>query len=226
MNVNVNGKPTEGTHDSGANFTGINETLTKPFKINVLPCKSVYKSSSGLGVCKGRANVKMKIGSIENNMDVSILDKNLTNHNILLWLDAHEKFKLTLNEKLKIHQQKTKEFRHTKDSTTNNIELTAQTSQVQNGKEHIKNSFDLEYLHETEKSLMIQMLKKNFECFVNSKYDIGCTTIDKCRIPLINENLITTQGAYRTDIVQQKRLTKSSKISKRTNLSKQVINRS
>lgn len=201
LDLNVNKKRTSGTHDSGCNFTVINEKLTKPHKINVLPDSSVYKSSSGISMCKGRAKILMKIGEIEQNMKVAVKDKNAMDHNILLGTDALKKFKLILDENLRVYQN----INGNKVALLTNIQKTDDISHkdVVNklNSEHYMN-----HLEPHKKKKLIEIIIRNIESIAKSKYDIGKATIDECKIKLIDENNITSEKPYRTDIVYQKKI--------------------
>lgn len=191
MNVRVNDNKVIGVHDSGATFSALNESLCEPLKLKIYPDNSPYYSSSGIGTCLGRANVKLKIGKIEDKMNVSILKKEAIRDDMIIGLDSQKKFKLSLNENQEVRQKITKKQNETR--TLDSEEL----KEIESKMKHIE---------DPDKIQIINVMKKHAIAVSNSKYDIGrCKTV-KCTVPLKNDSLITSQKPYRTNIIDQKRI--------------------
>lgn len=138
----------------------------------------------------------MKIGKIEDNFNVDIIDKKATNHDMFIGLDAIKQFKLTLKDDLTVIQRN--DSKKKDDITGKEMNSTE--------KEHFFQSCDLNHLDESNKKKIMHTLTQNSDCFAKTKYDIGKTSIDECRVNLINEDLITTQKPYRTNVVNQKKI--------------------
>lgn len=57
----------------------------------------------------------------------------------------------------------------------------------------------MNHLKKEEKEILTKTIIENANCFAQSKYDIGQTTINECKVNLINEDSITTQKTYQTN---------------------------
>lgn len=148
----------------------------------------------------------MKIGQIEKNMEVSILNKNATDKNMLIGLDTIKMFKLNLTDNLEVYQRdphkKIIKQKHNGQMPENNLSETSS----------LVESCDLNHLNENAQNSIKKLISENSECFSKSKYDIGQTDIDECKIFLKFENLITTEKPYRTNVVDQRLIDKLLKI--------------
>ena len=104
--------------------------------------------------------------------------------------DAIQTFKLTLKHDLTIIQDE------------NEANLTC--FEIEEDKQIEK--CNLDHIEDSRRNLLQQKLIQNSKIFSKTKYDIGKTKIDECKIKLINEDLITVQKPYRTNIVDQRRI--------------------
>lgn len=93
-------KVIKAVYDNGSTGSLVSENLVRLLKSKLYANKAILKSLGGLNYCKNRANLHLRIGDIEDNLNVCVIKNNNFNYDLLLGLDAIKKFKLMQDENL------------------------------------------------------------------------------------------------------------------------------
>ena len=83
-------------YDSGANLCLASDRLLKSLKTNLIKNKGLFRTLNGMRFTESRARLWLKIGQIEDFVDVQVVktDDHRFAYDLLLGLDAITKFKL------------------------------------------------------------------------------------------------------------------------------------
>ena len=161
--------------------------------------KVVFKSISGLSrnVSRSRATIKMKIGEIEDDIEVHVVRKNSFDYDLLIGLDAIKKFKLIQDEELRLWQR-------ANDGEVRPIERSdggEEKVHTVNFNEYINvDQFEanLDHLPDEQKKRVLELIKNNESIFARNKYDTGCVREHEAHIKLIDKNKFPAKKPYRT----------------------------
>lgn len=195
--------------------------------------RSILKTISGVNFCKSRATLHLKIGEIEDKLNLIVVKNNEFNYDLLLGLDAIKKFRLIQDENLKIKQKIDNRIidiediikKTETDDHLNKEELIGVkniTKEIIKELPIIRKSLEsyehlnienlkktLEHLNIDKKKQIIELFDKYQVCFATDKYDVG--SIGEAQIKL-KENKYVSKKPYRCSFADQEEI--ESQISK------------
>lgn len=207
MNVQVNGEQdVEGIYDSGSNATLVNYHVIKRLKQDLMKCKGVFKTLSGISFTQNRAKLTLKVNEIEEEMDVFVVRNSQFSYDILLGLDAIKKFKLVQNENLDVYQ-KVGEGRFEKISKI--CEKTVRNKEREsNLNDYVQVSelgTNLSYLAPENRKKVIALMRTYESVFARDKFDVGLIEKHEAEIRL-TEYRYVSKKPYRCSIPDQKEI--------------------
>lgn len=191
-----------GTYDPGSQVSLINSKWIK-IKDNREDVNKIFlKSVNGVNHTNGLIRIKIKIFSIEKEVDVYIVERE-DFEDFIIGLDLIPMFKLRLNENLEVSQNIKKEIR------LSEIEDEAKNCSV-NFNEHVETDefhTKIEHLDRDKKIKIERLIDDNKSVFAKDKYDIGTVNEYEVRIDLIVEKYCSKRP-YRCNIDDKKEIEK------------------
>lgn len=174
--------------------------------------KSILRTICGVNFSKNRANLHLRIGEIENTLEVIVVKNNEFNYDLLLGLDAIQKFKLIQDENLQIYQRiGDKIILVTKDCKT---QFPCQSSKSKPAAES-DNYFsvsekrnlieNLSHLEPVKQREILNLLTTHEDCFAKGKFDVGLVKTAEARIKLKEEKYISKKP-YRCSFTDQEEI--------------------
>lgn len=200
-------------YDTGSNVSLINYNIIKDLKKEIKKEKTFFKTINGMNYVEGRAQLKIKINKISDELDVYVIKNNDFSYEMLLGLDAIKKFKLIQNEDLKILQ---KNYNHKTDDklkltfkkNNNTALIDADKNRQVNCNEYIDiDRYDsyLDHLENTKKDKIKELLIKNKRVFAKDKYDVGKVKSEEANIKLTEYKYISKRP-YKCSVPDQKEI--------------------
>ena len=216
MNVLVNdAMEVKAVYDSGSNATLINYDLIKSLKSNLIEQKSIFKTLGGKSFTESRAKLRLKIHGIENELEVYVVRNSNFSYDLLLGLDAIEKFRLIQDEKLNILQRTEKGEIELIDNVVKgrrdmkNSQKTGRDTviEVLTG-EYVKVeqfSERIDYLDQTKREKIVDIIRRYEKVFATDKFDLGTVAEHEARIKL-SEDRYVAKKPYRCTFPDQKEI--------------------
>ena len=193
-------------YDPGSNVSFISQKLIKRLKQSIIKSRSIFKSIAGLGSTRGRAVLKLKIGEIEEHLNVHIVKSDRFTYDLLLGMDAVKRFKLIQDKELQIHQKVngvTKKLSNGGGARTLNenaererLVKYANFNKLTNTEEFEVN---LENLSPERKAVIQKLIDKHYSIFAKDKFDIGRVKNYEAQIKLREEKYVSKKP-YRTSV--------------------------
>ena len=182
-------------YDNGSTCSLVNENLVRLLKSKLYANKAVLKSLGGVDFCRNRAKLHLKIGGIEDTLNVCVVKNNNFNYDLLLGLDAIRKFKLIQDENLEIKQKISNKY--------------VEVNDLKNLSEAIPREMYLnEELSENscldgDVQIKIKEICEEFkDCFAENKYDVGLRVVTEATIKLKEDRYISKKP-YRCSFPDQ-----------------------
>lgn len=206
LKVKINGeKYVEGIYDSGSNVTLVNAKVLDTIKTQLFKHKSLLRTISGVDFTQSRAKLHLTINKMQEEMNVVVIKKDNFSYDLILGLDAIEKFKLIQDEELKIYQR-------VSDDSIEQISYPKRSLNVSERKtnfgEHIdakKIIEDLEGLKEFEIKMFHTLFKKYEDVFAKDKYDVGTVKNFTAQIKMTEDRYVSKKP-YRCSLPDQKEI--------------------
>ena len=200
-------------YDTGSNISLINYKLVKLLKLNLINNKNIFKSIGGLTFSTARANIKLRIGQIDDCLDTYVVKNDNFSYDLLLGLDAIRKFQLIQDENLNILQRKINDLK--KEALNSLIKKrdeiehsTLADGQVNFNEDIDVNNFIAELDHikdEKQKKMILNLIDKHKNIFAKDKYDVGRIASDEAQIKLTRDEYVTSRP-YRCSIPDRKEI--------------------
>lgn len=188
-------------YDPGSNLTFMNENIVRQLKKKIIASKSIFKSIAGLGSTCGRAIVKIKIGDLEEHLNVHVIKSDRFSYDLLLGLDAIKKFKLIQDEELEIHQKVDGRTKKLTNRTAEQAEPKQLVKHV-NYNVLVKNEefeVNLENLNPERRKIIEELIDKHYPVFAKDKFDTGRVKNYEARIKLLEDRYVAKKP-YRTSV--------------------------
>ena len=181
-------------YDPGSNVSFISQKLIKRLKQSIIKSRSIFKSIAGLGSTRGRAVLKLKIGEIEEHLNVHIVKSDRFTYDLLLGMDAVKRFKLIQDKELQIHQKvngvtkKLTDRKVSENAEREPLVKYANFNKLTNTEEFEVN---LENLSPERKAVIQRLIDKHYSIFAKNKFDIGRMKNYEAQIKLLEEKYVS-----------------------------------
>ena len=199
LNVIVNSKEVTGIYDSGSNVTLINSSIVEDLKDNLLQNEQTFKTLSGVQKSFKMIKLPMRINAIEEEIEAHVIKNDNFSYDVLLGLDAIQKFRLLQDDYLNIHQR----------VKGGNIEPINKYKERQGSlyyqEETSEYSSKLTHLDRNQQKRLLDVISQNKTAFASNKYDIGLVKTHEAHIKL-SENKYVSKKPYRCCIADQKEI--------------------
>ena len=188
-------------YDSGSNISLVNSHLLNKIKTRLIEEENLFKTMGGLNFTHGRARLRLKIGNIQDTINFFVVKKNDFSYDLLLGLDAIQKFKLIQDENLQIFQNINGEKKLVKSYKKNSEQNSFKTT-------HNELFFieefktNLNHLNTNQRIGIQNILKKYQDIFAKHKFDVGIVRDYQADIRLL-ENRYISKKPYRCSIPDQ-----------------------
>lgn len=165
--------------------------------------KGVLKTICGLGFTSARAKILLRIGNITDYINTFVVKNDNFNYDVLLGIDAIQKFKLIQNEHLKIFQRINNDKLKQLQNRSNTDQI--QTPDTGDLDEYIEvnfnenmntNDFQADLCHiedEDKRQAILQLIEKYKHLFAKDKFDIGKVRSKEAEIKLLREEYVNSR---------------------------------
>lgn len=202
-----NKKNVTSVYDSGASATLINGDIIRELKAKMIKEKHAFRTIGGRNFAEGRAKLTLKIGGIEKDLDVFVVRNNHINYDLLLGLDAIQKFKLMQDENLNVFQRSGEMYRNVSHSS-NQAQSNERNSEIKLlSTEFFGDQFGeiVNYLPETKRWKMVALMKRFKTVFAIDKFDVGTVANCVAEIKLLEDRYVAKKP-YRCSLPDQKEI--------------------
>lgn len=196
-------------YDPGANLCLASERLLKQLKSKLIKNKGLFKTLNGMKFTESRARIRLKIGEIEDYVNVQVVKHDNFAYDLLLGLDAITKFKLIQDDKLNILQR----------TSSNQIKLIQERKELEHGRNVVNFSeqageyvgveqyieANLQHLPEDKKASISELIRQNEDIFAKNKFDVGRVKNHEAQIQL-SEYRYVAKKPYRCSVPDQKEI--------------------
>lgn len=188
-------------YDSGSNISLINHKIIKKLKIKSFKDHMIFKSMGGINnVCKNRAMLNLKINKLSDKLNVCVYENGSFTYDMILGLDAIQKFKLIQDDNLRISQR----LKNGKIEFISELCPLAHQCSV-NFNEFINTdefTGKLDHLDSTKSKVLEKLINRYGHIFAKNKYDIGQVSNHEAQIKL-KEYKYIAKKPYRCSIPDQ-----------------------
>lgn len=174
-------------YDNGSTCSLINDRLVRELKTELFSNRAILKSLSGVDFCEKRATVQLKIGEIEDALNVCVVKNSNFNYDLLLGLDAIKKFRLLQDENLRIKQKLRDKY----------LDIALISETYLNVQE-----IELSHLSEDDQQRIKKVVFEFRDCFAQNKYDVGTQIKTEAFIKLKEDRYISKKP-YRCSFPDQ-----------------------
>lgn len=164
----------EALYDSGSNVSLINQNVINHLKLQTTPKSCFIRTISGKSFSGGTIEMPVRIGELQEEMKFYIVEDNNFKYQVLLGLDAIEKFRLIQDETLKVLQKPSE--------VLPNFSV---------------NTLETENLSKQNKTYLKNLIDAHMSSFAMHKYDVGKVHDMEAEIKLLSNRYIS-QAPYRS----------------------------
>jgi hypothetical protein len=215
LNVVINDKfKIKALYDCASNVTLLNKRIAKLLRLRLMKQKSILKTINGLDFTEARAIIKLRIGKLTDSISTYIVKNDNFSYDMLLGIDAIQKFKLIQTENLKILQRVNKDkvisLQENEQVDENLHKSLLDPMKIPPLKQHPSDEYievnfneylhtekfeaNLEYIETEEKrQSILHLLDKYNHVFAKDKFDIGKVKSKEAEIKLIRDEYVTSR---------------------------------
>ncbi len=205
MDVNINTHKAKGLYDGGSNVSILLYNSLKKFNIELNEKRIRYKTMSGEANFVGTAIINLKIINISQKVKVYIVDKNITNYDLLIGLDIIKLFKLRQDENLEISQALTDKTSLKSETKNLKYKISEKPENLINWNEAIPiEDFDLkvQHLDNIKRKVIYDLVDEYDTLFAKNNYDVGTVSNYQAHITL-SEMKYIAKKPYRCSLEDQ-----------------------
>lgn len=197
-------KKVKAIYDNGSTCSIVNDKLVAMLKSKLITDNNIIQTINGVNFCTNRASLSLRIGEIEDTLNVIVVKNSDFKYNLLLGLDAIQKFKLIQDENLKIKQKLPNKIINIEDDT---IDDNFKDDFIN----YMRNSPNLEIVEVTKmidqsdsnkKKIITKILQKFKSSFAEHKFDVGSVKDVQATIKLKEDKYISKKP-YRCSFPDQ-----------------------
>ena len=214
-------------YDFGSVISLINSKLVEQLKLKLFQDNSIFKTISGKSFSNGRVKMRIKIGNIEDDLQFFVVKDDEFKYQMLIGLDAIQKFKLIQDEKMKIFQKDLYEYQKKmnkdeedlNDQYVNSVnknqimEEDANLIEINLIEDRLNNNDLIDELRMIKLDVkdkekikeIINMLISERDVFAKDKFDVKQYQKSEAQIRLLSKKIIKVRP-YKTSIADQKEI--------------------
>lgn len=132
----------------------------------MLENEQIFKTISGVQKCFNKIKLPIKIHKIEEEIEAHVIKNDNFSYDVLLGLDAIQKFRLIQDENLNILQR-------VSDTTTEHLKESNFVKTSDNREEYLDFLDKLHHLEQEQKEKLTHVINKHVSIFAKHTYDIG-----------------------------------------------------
>lgn len=159
-------------YDPGSNVSLVHEDLINDLKIELEQNKTILKCIGGSDFSQGRANLKLKIGKLSEEMNFHVAKWDHINYDLLLGINAIKRFRLAQDVNLNIQQvlpTETVEIAKLDNNANLNC-LIAMINHIER-KEILERRNEFNHLPAADQVKLIELLNRHRTAFTNNKFE-------------------------------------------------------
>ena len=215
IDVNIKNKSFNAVYDPGSTISLINEDIVKRLKTTFFKDRKLLSTINGHSFSAGRAFLKVRIGNIVSYIDFHVVKNKNFNYQLLLGLDAIQRFKLLQNENLDIFQRDMQANTYLKIGKPTEVFALGPGSRVNvvDRGEFVENFVNLctavdesdHNLTAEQKKKLMKLIDENIDCFATDKFDVGRVKSGEAQIRMLSDKIIS-QRPYRCSLEDKREI--------------------